>query len=105
MENENWEQPQENQSQPGAYQQQQPEKKSFFQQEQLQRTWLNVKLATWLKCFIVIAVLIVAAAFIAPKLSTAQSQQEQGVSNYYECEEDYWSDDYYEDSDDYYYED
>ncbi len=105
MENENWEQPQENQSQPDAYQQPQPEKKSFFQQEQLQRTWLNVKLATWLKCVIVIAGLIVAAAFIAPKLSTAKSQQQQDVSNYYECEEDYWSDDYYEDSDDYYYED
>ena len=98
MNSENWEQPNENQSQPA-------EKKSFFQQEQLQRTWLNVKLATWLKCIIVIAGLIVAAAFIAPKLSTAKSQQQQGVSNYYECEEDYWSDDYYEDCDDYYYED
>ena len=71
---ENWSQPYENQTQPGTGPQ--PAKKSFFQQERFQQTWLNVKVATWLKCLVVIATLFVAAALIAPKLTTAQSQQQ-----------------------------
>ncbi len=95
---ENRSQPYEDQTQPGTCPQ--PEEKSFFQQERLQRTWLNVKLATWLKCLIVIAALFIAAAVIAPKLTPAQSQQ-QDTSGYYsefedECYDDYY-DDYYDD--------
>ncbi len=93
---ENWEQPNENQNQPGTCPQ--PEKKSFFQQERLQQTWLNVKLATWLKCLIVIAALFITAAVIAPKLTTAQSQQQDTFECYSEFE-DGWSDEY---SDEYY---
>ena len=99
MNSENWAQPNENQYQPGTG----PQPKSFFQQERLQKTWLNVKLATWLKCLIVIAVLSVAAAFIAPKFTTAQPQQQETFSEYEggwydECEsEDGWFDESEED--------
>jgi len=84
MNSENWSQPNENQNQPGTGPQ--PEKKPFFQKEWLQRTWPNVKLATWLKCFIVAFVLSAVATFIAPKFTTAQYQRQD---NYYsEYEED-----------------
>ncbi len=96
MNSENWTPPNENQGQQGTGPQ--PEKKSFFQQEWLQQTWLNVKLATWLKCLIVIAALFITAAVIAPKLTTAQSQQ-QDTFEYYSEFEDGWSDEY---SDEYY---
>lgn len=95
--NENWSQPYENQTQPtqpDTYPQ--PEEKSFFQQECLQRTWLNVKLATWLKCLIVVVALFVAAVFIAPKFTSAQSQQQESPDYYSEFEDD-WYDDYYDD--------
>ncbi|MEX2739183.1 MAG: hypothetical protein Q6356_008970, partial [Candidatus Wukongarchaeota archaeon] len=59
MNTENWSQPNENQTGTGP----QPGKKPFLQQEWLQKTWLNVKLATWLKCFVVAFVLSVAAVF------------------------------------------
>ena len=94
MNSENWSRPYENQTQPGTYPQQ-PEKKPFFQQERLQQTWLNVKVATWLKCIIVIVVLAVAAALIAPKFTTAQSQHQD--TDYYSEFEDDWCDDYYDD--------
>ena len=58
----------------------------LFQSPQLQKTWFNVKLATWLKCLIVIAALSVAAIFIAPKFSAAQSEQQS--NSYYEDYED-----------------
>ena len=112
MNTENWSQPNENQPGTGP----QPEKKPFFQQEQLQKTWLNVKLATWLKCFIVAFVLSAAAVFIAPKFTTAQFGQQDNYSEYeedvygdYESEggwyDEYeseygWSDDYYESEED-----
>lgn len=86
MNTENWSQPNENQ--PGT--EPQPEQKPFFQQERLQQTWLNVKLATWLKCFIVAFVLSAAAVFIVPKFTTAQSQQQE--NSYYEYEEDFYGD-------------
>ena len=95
MNSENWSQPHEEQTQPGTGPQ--PEKKSFFQQERLQQTWLNVKLGTWLKCLIVIAVLFVAAALIAPKLTPAQPQQQDTSGYYSEFEDDYYYD--YYDSD------
>jgi len=98
MNSENWSQPYENQNQPGTCPQ--PEKKSFFQQERLQQTWLNVKVATWLKCLIIIAALAVAAVLIAPKFTSAQSKQ-QDTSGYYSEFEDDWYDDY----DEYYYDD
>ncbi len=99
MNSENWSQPSENQTGTGP----QPEKKPFFQQERLQQTWLTVKLATWLKCLIVAFVLSAAATFIAPKFTTAQSQQqdnyfseyEEDVYGNYECEgEGGWYDEY-----------
>ncbi len=94
---ENWAPPNENQPGTGP----QPEKKPFFQQERLQQTWLNVKLATLLKCFIVAFVLSVIATFIAPKFTTAQYQQQENYySEYqedlygnYECEGG-WYDEY-----------
>jgi hypothetical protein len=96
MNSENWTPPNENQDQQGTCPQ--PEQKSFFQQERLQQTWLNVKLATWIKCLIVIAALFITAAVIAPKLTTAQSQQQNTSECYFEFE-DGWSDEY---SDEYY---
>ena len=82
---EKWSPPSENQVQPNTGSQ--PVKKSFFEQECLQQTWMNVKLATWIKCLI-IAVLIAAAAYIAPKLGTAQSLQKQDAIELelYECQ-------------------
>ncbi len=102
MNSENWTPPNENQDQQGTGPQ--PEKKSFFQQEQLQQTWLNVKLATWIKCLIVIAALFITAAVIAPKLTTAQSQQQDTSEYYFEFGDD-WSDEYSENGCDDYYED
>ena len=122
MNSENWSQPNENQPPTGP----QPEKKPFFQQERLQQTWLNVKLATWLKCLIVAFVLSAVATFIVPKFTTAQYQQqdnyyseyEEDMYGNYECEggwyDEYeseygWSDDSECEEDlsdyDYYYED
>ena len=72
---EKWSPPSENQGPSST--KSQPETKSFFDQECLQKTWLNVKLATWIKCIIVIAILIFAAVYIGPKLGTAQSIQQE----------------------------
>ncbi|MBN1804644.1 MAG: hypothetical protein JW837_05295 [Sedimentisphaerales bacterium] len=68
----------------------QSEPKSFFEQECLQQTWLNVKLATWIKCIIVIAVLIAAAAFIGPKIGKAQSAGQKSELTGYQYEEGSW---------------
>lgn len=89
---EKWSPPSENQVQPNTSSQ--PEKKPFFEQECLQQTWLNVKLATWIKGLIVIAVLIALAAYVTPKLSTAQSlkQQKAAELDLYQCEEGSWID-------------
>lgn len=89
---EKWSPPSENQVQPSTGSQ--PETKSFFEQECLQQTWLNVKLATWIKCFIIVAVLIVAAVYIAPKLSTAQSNRQQNTTEFdeYQYEKGSWID-------------
>ncbi len=78
-----------------------PENQSFFQKECLQRTWLNVKLATWLKCLIVIGVLLFVALVIRPNRTPAQFQQQdtQETSEYYsefdeyDCYDDYYYDD------------
>ncbi len=94
---ENWSQssePSENQTQPSTCQQP-PEEESFFQKEQLQQTWLNVKLATWLKCLIIIAALLVTAALVVPKFTSAKSQQQDTSDYYSEFEDDYY-DDYYD---------
>ena len=80
MNSENWSQPNENQPPAGP----QPEKKPFFQQEWLQKTWLSVKLATWIKCFIVAFVLSAVAVFIAPEFTTAQYQPQDSQSSEYE---------------------
>ncbi|MHC4587124.1 MAG: hypothetical protein ACYS3N_21530 [Planctomycetota bacterium] len=89
---EKWSPPSENQVQPNTSSQSQT--KSFFEQECLQQTWLNVKLATWIKSFIVVAVLIALGAYIAPKLSTAQSLKQQNTAELqlYQCEEGSWID-------------
>ena len=103
---ENWSQPYEGQTEPSTPQQ--PEKKSFFQQERLQKTWLNVKLATWIKCLIIIAALSITAVLVAPKFTTAQSQpQQQQSSEYYDFQED-WDDcdeSWYDDGEDDWYDD
>ncbi|MHC4172717.1 MAG: hypothetical protein ACYST5_07225 [Planctomycetota bacterium] len=100
---ENWSQPYKGQTEPSTPQQ--PEKKTFFQQERLQQTWLNVKLATWLKCLIIIAALSITAALVAPKFTTAQSQQQETSTYYSEFQED-WDEDceeeWYDDSEDWY---
>jgi nitric oxide reductase large subunit len=89
---ENWTPPSENQVRPNTSSQ--SETKPFFEQECLQQTWLNVKLATWIKSLIVIAVLIALAAYVTPKLSTAQSlrQQKAAELDLYQCEEGSWID-------------
>ncbi|MCP4261602.1 MAG: hypothetical protein GY774_29480 [Planctomycetes bacterium] len=89
---EKWSPPSENQSQPSTGSQ--PPKKSFFEQECLQQPWMNVKLATWIKCVIVIAVLFAVAAYVAPKLSTAQSTRQQKTNEFseYQCEKGSWID-------------
>lgn len=89
---EKWSPPSENQVQPNTSSQ--PEKKPFFEQECLQQTWLNVKLATWIKGLIVVTVLIALAAYVTPKLSTAQSlkQQKAAELELYQCEEGSWID-------------
>ena len=75
----------------------QPQKSSFSQSQWLEQTWLNVKLTTWLKCFIIIAALSIAAVFIAPKFTSADNQQ-QDSTGYFEVEDDWYDDyDYYED--------
>lgn len=121
--NENVEQPFESQSQPGPCPQ--PEQKFTGQQNGLQQTFLNIKLSTWIKCFVISLILSVTAVFIVPEFSTAQSgspvqprQQEAfNVSNEtqedmydYSQYEDGWYDDYSEEcqedsSYDYYYDD
>ena len=117
--NENVEQPFESQNQQGPSPQ--PEQQSPGQQNGLAQTFLNLKLSTWIKCFVISLVLSVAAVFIVPELSTAQSggptqpgQQETFSSSneyeedMYDYSEDCWYDDYeYQDdsSYDYYYDD
>ncbi len=105
---ENWSQPYGGQTEPSTPQE--PEKKSFFQQERLQQTWLNVKLATWIKCLIIIAALSITAVLVAPKFTTAQSQpQQQQMSEYYDfedwddcdSEDDWYDDDSYDEYYDY----
>lgn len=89
---EKWSPPSENQAQPKTSSQ--PQTKSFFEQDCLQQTWLNIKLATWIKGFIVAAVLIALGAYVTPKLSTAQSLKQQKTSefNEYQYEEGCWID-------------
>ncbi len=89
---EKWSPPSENQGQPNTSSQ--PQTKPFFEQECLQQTWLNIKLATWIKGFIVAAVLIALGTYVAPKLSTAQSLRQQKTTefNEYQYEEGRWID-------------
>jgi hypothetical protein len=90
MNSEQWSPPSENPTPSGPNTQ--SEEKSFFEQECLQQTWLNVKLATWIKCIIVVAVLIFAAVFIGPKLSSAKPSQQQMELTGYQQEEGSWYD-------------
>ena len=89
---EKWSPPSENQAHAGTSSQ--PQTKPFFEQECLQQTWLNIKLATWIKGFIVAAVLIALGAYVTPKLSTAQSLKQQKTTefNEYQYEEGSWID-------------
>ncbi len=125
--NESFGQPYGSQSQPGSGPP--PEQKPMSQQNSIQQTFLNLKLSTWIKCVVISIILSVAAVFIAPEFSkaqsgqTAQPKQQETFNSYYEYEEDMydysqyedgWNDDYYDyqedssydyyDSDDYGYE-
>ena len=73
---------------------QQPQISFSSQSQWLQQTWLNVKVATWLKCFIVFAILTIAAVFIAPKFTCADNQQQSSTSSSVDYEDDWY--DYYE---------
>ncbi|MBW7990237.1 MAG: hypothetical protein FVQ84_09515 [Planctomycetes bacterium] len=121
--NENFGQPYGSQSQPGSSPQ--PEQESTGQQNGLQQTFLNLKLSTWIKCVVISIILSVAAVFIAPEFSTAQSgqpgqtvqpSQQETFNSYCEYEEDMydysqydegWNDDYseYQEDSSYDYED
>ncbi|MHC4725727.1 MAG: hypothetical protein ACYS17_00720 [Planctomycetota bacterium] len=92
MNSEQWSPPSENQAQSSTGSQ--PETKSFFEKECLQQPWMNVKLATWIKCVIIVAVLFAIAAYVAPKLSTAQSTGQQNNTEFieYQYETGSWID-------------
>ena len=107
--NENFGQPYGSQSQPGSGPP--PEQKPTSQQNSLQQTFLNLKPSTWIKCVVISIILSVAAVFIAPEFSTAQSgqtgqpRQQETFNSYCEYEEDMydysqyddgWNDDYYD---------
>ena len=110
--NESVGQPYGSQSQPGSGPP--PEQKPTSQQNSLQQTFLNLKLSTWIKCVVISIILSVAAVFIAPEFSTAQSgqpgqtvqpSQQETFNSYCEYEEDMydysqyddgWNDDYYD---------
>ena len=106
--NENFGQPYGSQSQPGSGPP--PEQKPTSQQNSLQQTFLNLKPSTWIKCVVISIILSVAAVFIAPEFSTAQSgqtgqpRQQETFNSYCEYEEDMYDYSQYEDgwNDDYY---
>ena len=107
--NENFGQPYGSQSQPGSGPP--PEQKPTSQQKNsLQQTFLNLKPSTWIKCVVISIILSVAAVFIAPEFSTAQSgqtgqpRQQETFNSYCEYEEDMYDYSQYEDgwNDDYY---
>ncbi len=102
MNNQNWNddyQTQDHQANPCE----QPEVASGSQSQWMQQSWLNIKVTTWLKAFIIIAVLTT-AAFIAPKLTSADKQQQNSSS--IEAEDDWYYEDFLDDYgyDDYGYE-
>jgi len=105
--NESFGQPNGSQSQPGSGPP--PEQKPTSQQNSLQQTFLNLKLSTWIKCVVISIILSVAAVFIAPEFSTAQSgqtaqpRQQETFNSYCEYEEDMYDYSQYEDgwNDDY----
>ena len=110
--NENFGQPYGSQSQPGSGPP--PENKPTSQQNSIQQTFLNLSLSTWIKCVVISIILSLAAVFIAPEFSTAQSGQPQQTvqpgqqetfnspCEYEEDMYDYsqyddgWNDDYYD---------
>jgi hypothetical protein len=104
MNSENWTQPSENQFQQDTYPQ--PEQS---QQDWLQKSWLNVKIETWLQFILLLGILLFATGKIVPMSTSAQPRQQstwQSTNSYYseyenECFDDY-EDQYY---DEYYYED
>ncbi len=89
---EKWSPPSENKSKPSTGSQ--PETTSFFEKECLQKTWLNVKLATWIKCIIILVILIAVAAHVVPRISSAQSSGRQKTTEFdeYQYEEGSWYD-------------
>ena len=100
--NEKFEQPFGSQSQPGPSPQ--PEQRPSGQQNSLTQTFLNIKLSTWIKCFVISLILSVVAVFVAPELTTAtpkttQPSQQQTMNSYSEVDmydysqyEDGWED-------------
>lgn len=109
MESENWGQEQnqeqgQEQGQMGGEQPQQPQGPSFFESPWMQRSFLNVKMATWIKCVIIVTVLSVVAAFVAPQLTSAGNQQDSTIctdadDDWYNYEYDYGYDSDYDDYD------
>lgn len=99
MNSENWAQPSENQ-----FQQDTCPQPVQSQQDWLQKSWLNVKIETWLQFVILLAILLFATGKIVPMSTSAQPRQ-QSTNSYYEYENECFDD--YEDQyyDEYYYED
>lgn len=93
MNNQNWNddhQPQDHQANPCE----QPEVTFASQSQWLQRSWLYIKATTWPKCLIIIAVLTI-AAYIAPKSTSADKQQNS--SSALEAEDNWYYEDFLED--------
>jgi len=94
--------------------QSQPEQRSTGQQNSLKQTFLNLTPSTWIKCVVISIILSVAAVFIVPEFSTAQSSQPrqavqqpcqpEAFNSNYEYEEDMYDYSQYEDgwNNDYY---
>ena len=103
--NENWGQEQEQgQGQMGGEQPQQPAESSFFQSPWMQRSFLNIKVSTWVKCVIIITVLSLVAVVVAPTFTSANSQQDSTIcteadDDWYNYEYDYGYDSDYDDYD------
>ena len=62
----------------------------------LQQTWFNVKVTTWLTGLVIVVILTIAAVSIAPKSSSADSQEQNSTSylGHPEVEDDWYDYDY-----------
>lgn len=92
MNSQNFNEDYQTQNQPNPCEQ--PQTPSPSQCQWLQQTLLNIKVTTWLKGLIIIAVLSIAAALVAPKFSSAENQMQNSTnfSASYPEVEDGWYD-------------